>query len=371
MKIIQNDNFNFREKINLLNFDRHQMRNFFCSIGEKSFCADQIMIWIYHHFCCDFDKMTNLKKNLRKKLKKISTIFAPKFIQEKVSIDGTIKWMVDLNNQNIETVYIPEKNRGTLCISSQSGCILNCQFCATGHQGFNRNLLVSEIVGQIWRAYKKINILKKNIFHPITNIVIMGMGEPLLNFNNVITALRIMSDNLGFNISKRKIVLSTSGIIPAIDKLSKIMDVKLAISLHASNNTIRNKIMPINKKYNIESLLSAILRFLKKSKINKDGITIEYVMLKNINDTLYHAQQLIKLLRYIPSKINLIPWNNFLNSNFTASDSNQIKKFANFLINKGFVTTIRKPRGQDIQAACGQLNGNLSYSINKKKMFLK
>ncbi|MCW5197236.1 23S rRNA (adenine(2503)-C(2))-methyltransferase RlmN [Buchnera aphidicola] len=342
-------------KINLLNFDRCKMKNFFCSIGEKTFSSDQVMMWIYHNFCHDFNKMTNISIKLRKKLQNMSIIKFPKFVKQYNSIDGTIKWLVNVDNQIIETVYIPEKKRGTLCISSQVGCILNCHFCATGQQKFIRNLLVSEIIGQVWMAKKKINEMKN--YPKITNIVMMGMGEPLLNLNNVVVALKIMSDNLGFNISKKKITISTSGIIPALQKLPNMIDVKLALSLHAPNDIVRNQIMPINKKYNIISLLKTVSKFLKKSKVNKKGITIEYVMLHQINDTLFHAQELIKILQHVPNKINLIPWNNFQNSKFLCSTSIQIEKFSNFLINKGFLTTIRKPRGQDIRAACGQLTG--------------
>ncbi|CAL4042669.1 Dual-specificity RNA methyltransferase RlmN [Buchnera aphidicola (Phyllaphis fagi)] len=353
-------------KINLLNFDRLKMKEFFRSIGEKSFCADQVMIWIYHYFCDDFNKMTNIKITLREKLKNISIIKTPKFIKKYYSIDGTVKWIVNINNHIVETVYIPEKSRGTLCISSQVGCVLNCHFCSTGQQKFNRNLLVSEIIGQIWIAHKKINKMKN--YPSITNIVMMGMGEPLLNLNNVVTALKIMSDNFGFNISKKKITISTSGIVPALNKLSNIIDIKLAISLHASNDELRNKLMPINKKYNISLLLMTVTQFLKKSKINKKGITIEYIMLHNINDTLLHAQELVKILKNIPSKINLIPWNSFSNSKFLCSKFSQIQKFSNFLINKGFITTVRKSRGQDIHAACGQLTGIISHQIKNSNI---
>ncbi|CAL4320823.1 23S rRNA (adenine(2503)-C(2))-methyltransferase RlmN [Buchnera aphidicola] len=345
----------FYNKINLLNLDRDQMQNFLLSLGEKRFCADQIMIWIYRHFCNDFDKMYNISINLRNKLKKISIIQAPKFIKEQHSIDNTIKWIVSVNHGMVETVYIPEKKRGTLCISSQIGCILNCSFCSTGMQGFCRNLLVFEIIGQIWIALQKINDYNNIAYPPITNIVMMGMGEPLLNFNNVVTALKIISDTFGFNISKKKIVLSTAGIVPALNKLSHTIDVKLAISLHAPNDIIRTQLMPINKKYNIASVLSSVLNFLKFSKLNKNGVMIEYIMLNNINDTLLHAKELATILKNVPSKINLIPWNYLPNTNFLCSNFKRIYSFLNFLSCKGFVVTIRKSRGQDINAACGQL----------------
>ncbi|QCI27192.1 23S rRNA (adenine(2503)-C(2))-methyltransferase RlmN [Buchnera aphidicola] len=354
MKILLN--LNNKKKINLLNFDYSQMKNFMYSINEKPFRANQIMNWIYKHFCTDFNQMTNLKDTLKKKLYNLSYIQAPNYIKKVISKDHTIKWLFSVNNGIIETIYIPEKKRNTLCISSQIGCILKCKFCATGEQGFKKNLLVSEIIGQIWRICKSIKKNKK--LNPITNIVFMGMGEPLLNLKNVIQSLKIIFDKFGFNISKKKVVLSTSGIIPAIDKLSNIIDVKLAVSLHASNDDVRNHLMPINKKYNIHLLLSSISRFIKKSKLNKNGITIEYIMLKNINDTIFHAKELIKLLKNIPSKINLIPFNNFSNNYLKCSTNNQINIFSKFLIKHGFITTIRKSRGQDIQAACGQLTGN-------------
>ncbi|CAL4320807.1 Dual-specificity RNA methyltransferase RlmN [Buchnera aphidicola (Pterocallis alni)] len=358
MQNTQNKNINLT-KINLLNLNRKKMYNFLQNISEPKFRAHQIMIWIYHHFCNSFDNMTNINNDLKKKLNNISTITPPKFIKEIISSDNTIKWLVSVKGGLIETIYIPEKKRGTLCISSQVGCILNCHFCATGLQKFKRNLLVSEIIGQIWIAIKKINKMDDPKYPKITNIVMMGMGEPLFNFNNVLTAINIISDTFGFNFTKKKIIISTSGIVPAIYKLSSLLDVKLAISLHASNDTLRNKLMPINKKYNISSLLNAIKQFIKTSKLNKKGITIEYVMLHNINDSLLHAKELIQILKNIPIKINLIPWNKIPNSIFKSSTKEQINKFLNFLNQHNIMTTIRKPRGEDIQAACGQLTGNL------------
>ena len=335
------------------------MRNFFLSIGEKKFCADQMMHWIYHEYCDDFNKMTNISNILRKKLNNMCVIEAPKFIEEKRSVDGTIKWQVAVNNNLVETVYIPEKNRSTLCISSQIGCILECSFCATGQIGFKKNLNVSEIVGQIWNASKIINHNQFQKHRPITNIVLMGMGEPLLNLNNVVNSLKIILNDFGFNISKNKVTLSTSGIVPALDKLSNMIDVNLAVSLHAPNNIIRDKLMPINKKYNIQNLLHSINRYLNKSHANRGGVTIEYVMLNNINDEVVHAEELAMILKKIPSKINLIPWNCFPNSIYKSSDQIKIKKFAAILIKKGFFTVIRKNRGTDINAACGQLVGNI------------
>jgi 23S rRNA (adenine2503-C2)-methyltransferase len=359
MKNNLNDSQYIGTKINLLNFNYTQMCKFFLSIGEKIFCADQIMHWIYHEYCNDFNKMTNISKILRKKLSDMCVIAAPEFIEEKRSVDGTIKWKVAINDNLVETVYIPEKNRSTLCVSSQIGCILKCSFCATGQISFKGNLNVSEIVGQIWNASKIIN---RNQFHkrrPITNIVLMGMGEPLLNLNNVVNSLKIILNDFGFNISKNKVTLSTSGIVPALDKLRNMIDINLAVSLHAPNNIIRNQLMPINKKYNIQDLLHSISRYLNKSQANRGGVTIEYVMLNNINDEVVHAEELAMILKNIPSKINLIPWNFFPNSIYNSSDPIKIKKFASILIKKGFFTIIRKNRGMDINAACGQLVGNI------------
>ncbi|CAL4043017.1 23S rRNA (adenine(2503)-C(2))-methyltransferase RlmN [Buchnera aphidicola] len=346
-------------KINLLNLHYTQMCKFFVSIGEKKFCADQIMHWIYHKYCDDFNKMTNISTVLRKKLHDICVIKAPNFVKEKKSIDGTIKWQVAVNNHLVETVYIPEKTRSTLCVSSQIGCVLECTFCATGKMVFKGNLKVSDIIGQIWNAAKIINNDPFKKKRPITNIVFMGMGEPLLNLKNVVNSLKIILNYCGFNISKNKVTLSTAGIVPALDQLSSMIDVNLAISLHAPNNLIRNKIMSINKKYNIQDLLYSVSRYLNISKANRGGVTIEYVMLDRINDEVFHAEELAFILKKIPSKINLIPWNIFTHSIYKSSDFVRIKKFASILIKKGFFTIIRKNRGIDIKAACGQLIGEI------------
>jgi len=347
------------KKVNLLNLNYEQLRTFFISIGEKPFCADQIMRWIYQKYCINFYKMTNISKSLRKKLQSLTCIITPNFIEEQRSLDGTIKWRVVVGKHMIETVYIPDSKRATLCISSQSGCILNCSFCSTGTRGFGRNLVVSEIVGQVWKVFKFMNDNKLKKMPNIKNIVMMGMGEPLLNFNNVVHAIKILLDDKTFKISKRHITLSTSGIVPGINKLKSVLDIRLAISLHAPNDELRNKIMPINYKYNINSILTAVKNYIKSSKANNGGITIEYVMLSGVNDSSMHAKQLAMILSQIPSKINLIPWNSILGSNYLCSSADQIINFSQILIKSGFVTTIRKPRGQDISAACGQLSGNI------------
>ncbi|WMY96675.1 MAG: 23S rRNA (adenine(2503)-C(2))-methyltransferase RlmN [Arsenophonus sp.] len=353
-------------KVNLMDMDRKKMQKFFIYLGEKAFRADQIMQWIYHNYCDDFNLMTNINKKLRIKLQSVAEIRIPKIVQEQRSFDGTIKWGISVGQQKIETVYIPEKNRATLCVSSQIGCALACKFCATAQQGFNRNLSVSEIIGQLWRANQIIDFSKNQ--NNITNVVMMGMGEPLLNIKNVIRAIKIMIDDFGFGLSKRRVTLSTAGIVPALDKLGDMIDIALAISLHAPNDILRNQIMPINKKYNIASLLASVKRYLKKSNANQGRVTIEYVMLKDINDTVKHAYQLVKCLKNIPSKINLIPLNVFPGVLYTPTSNNCIKNFAKILIKNGFITVIRKTRGDDIDAACGQLSGDV---IDRTKRTLK
>ncbi|MGP1946621.1 MAG: bifunctional tRNA (adenosine(37)-C2)-methyltransferase TrmG/ribosomal RNA large subunit methyltransferase RlmN [Arsenophonus sp. ER-LPS3-MAG3] len=350
---------NKSRKINLLDMYPEQMRQFFNHIGEKPFRANQVMKWIYHHCCDNFDLMTDINKMLRSKLKKIAEIRAPEITQEQRSIDGTIKWTIRVGDQQIETVYIPENNRATLCLSSQVGCALKCKFCLTAQQGFNRNLYVSEIIGQVWLATKVIGFLRSNGRRPITNIVMMGMGEPLLNLNNVIAAMRIMMDDFGFGLSKRRVTLSTSGIVPALNKLGDMIDVALAISLHAPTNEIRDEIVPINKKYNIETFLASVRQYLTKSNANKGRVTVEYVMLNGVNDRVEHAHQLAECLKNTPSKINLIPWNKIPGTPYKCCSNSTIDRFAKILMKYGFTTIIRKTRGDDIDAACGQLVGDI------------
>ena len=271
-------------KINLLDLNRQQMREFFKNMGEKPFRADQVMKWMYHYCCDDFDEMTDINKVLRSKLKEGAEIRAPEVVEEQRSTDGTIKWAIAVGDQRVETVYIPEEDRATLCVSSQVGCALECKFCSTAQQGFNRNLRVSEIIGQVWRAAKIVGAVKTTGVRPITNVVMMGMGEPLLNLNNVVPAMEIMLDDFGFGLSKRRVTLSTSGVVPALDKLGDMIDVALAISLHAPNDTIRDEIVPINKKYNIETFLNSVRGYISKSNANQGRVTIEYVMLDHVND---------------------------------------------------------------------------------------
>ncbi|AGC03807.1 Ribosomal RNA large subunit methyltransferase N [Candidatus Blochmanniella chromaiodes str. 640] len=360
--------FMYVKKVNLLNMNKEELLIFFDKLGEKPFRSHQIMRWIYHYYCDDFNYMTNISKSLKIRLKQIAEIRAPIIIKEQLSSDGTIKWAMKIDEQQIETVYIPENKRTTLCVSSQIGCPLGCSFCGTAQQGFNRNLNVSEIIGQVWRAAQFINLNKKikikNNRFPITNIVFMGMGEPLLNIVNVVSAIRIILDDLGFKLSKRHITLSTAGIVPGIEKLKNMIDIPLAISLHAPNDIIRNKIMPINKKYNINSVLEAARRYSIDTKSNHGRITIEYVLLKNINDDVLHAHQLAKQLQGIPCKINLIPWNPIPNIRYACSSQIRMRAFLKVLLKYNIITIIRKIRGADINAACGQLTGEVINRIN-------
>ncbi len=347
------------EKVNLMNLNRQELREFLASLGEKPFRADQLMKWIYHFGEDNFDNMTNINKVLREKLKQVAEIKAPEIAVEQRSADGTIKWAMQVGEQQIETVYIPEADRATLCVSSQVGCALACTFCSTAQQGFNRNLTVSEIIGQVWRASKVLGNFGVTGIRPITNVVMMGMGEPLLNMNNVIPAMEIMLDDFAYGLSKRRVTLSTSGVVPALDKLREQIDVALAISLHAPNDELRDEIVPINKKYNIKMLIDSVNEYLKVSNANHGKVTIEYVMLDHVNDSIEHAHQLADVLKNTPSKINLIPWNPFPQAPYAKSSNTRIDRFQKTLMEYGFTVIVRKTRGDDIDAACGQLAGDV------------
>ncbi|QNS15992.1 bifunctional tRNA (adenosine(37)-C2)-methyltransferase TrmG/ribosomal RNA large subunit methyltransferase RlmN [Mannheimia bovis] len=348
-----------KEKINLLNLNRQEMRELFAEMGEKPFRADQLMKWIYHFGEDNFDNMSNINKVLREKLKRIAEIKAPEVAVEQRSADGTIKWAMQVGEQQIETVYIPEDDRATLCVSSQVGCALACTFCSTAQQGFNRNLSVSEIIGQVWRASKIIGNFGVTGVRPITNVVMMGMGEPLLNMNNVIPAMEIMLDDFAYGLSKRRVTLSTSGVVPALDKMREQIDVALAISLHAPNDELRDILVPINKKYNIKMLMDSVNKYLEVSNANHGKVTIEYVMLDHVNDSTDHAHQLAEVLKNTPCKINLIPWNPFPEAPYGKSSNSRTDRFQKTLMEYGFTVTVRKTRGDDIDAACGQLAGDV------------
>jgi 23S rRNA (adenine2503-C2)-methyltransferase len=344
-------------KVNFFNLTHPALQDFFISIGEKPYRATQMMKWVYHHGVTDPGKMTDLGKDLRGKLVDLLNFELPKIISEQTSNDGTRKWLIRVDDNNcIETVFIPEPDRGTLCVSSQVGCALDCSFCSTGKQGFSRNLELNEIIGQVWLANDQIGYFDRTN-RVITNVVMMGMGEPLLNFDNVINAMNIMKDDLGFGLSSRRVTLSTAGVVPGIDKLSSTTRVALAISLHAGNDPLRDELVPINRSYPIKELLAACRRYSQTN--NDDPITFEYVMLAKINDTEADAHQLARLLGGFPAKINLIPFNPFPKSGYTCSRRSDIDKFREILMQHGIITITRKTRGDDINAACGQLVGRV------------
>ncbi|MDP4537700.1 bifunctional tRNA (adenosine(37)-C2)-methyltransferase TrmG/ribosomal RNA large subunit methyltransferase RlmN [Alkalimonas collagenimarina] len=356
------------EKINLLNFTRPQMKAFFAEMGEKPFRADQVMKWIYHYCVDDFDQMTNINKVLREKLKERCEIRAPEVATRQDSLDGTIKFVMRLDGgQEVETVWIPEKDRRTLCVSSQVGCALDCSFCSTAQQGFNRNLTVAEIIGQVWRVSKIIGSFGDTGEKPVTNVVMMGMGEPLLNVNNVIPSMELMMEDYGFGLSKRRVTLSTSGVVPALDAMLGKIDVALAISLHAPNNELRSQLVPVNKKYPMEDFLASSRRYVEWSKAN-DKVTVEYVMLEGINDSMEQAHELAHALRDTPAKINLIPFNPYPGSPYLRSSNSRIDRFNKVLQQHGFTVMVRKTRGDDIDAACGQLVGDV---VDRTKRLLK
>ena len=356
------------KKINLMDLTRQQMREFFAELGEKPFRADQLVKWIYHFGEDNFDNMTKINKKLREKLKAVAEIKAPEVAVEQRSADGTIKWAMQVGEQQVETVYIPEADRATLCVSSQVGCALACTFCSTAQQGFNRNLTVSEIIGQVWRASKIIGNFGVTGVRPITNVVMMGMGEPLLNVANVVPAMEIMLDDFAYGLSKRRVTLSTSGVVPALDMLRDKIDVALAISLHAPNDELRDEIMPINKKYNIKMLMDSVHRYLEVSNANHGKVTIEYVLLDHVNDGTEHAHQLAQVLKNTPCKINLIPWNPFPEAPYGKSSNSRVDRFQKTLMEYGFTVIVRKTRGDDIDAACGQLAGDVIDRTKRTSM---
>ena len=326
----------------------------FTGIGEQKYRAAQFMKSLYHQYESNFDNYTTFSKVLRSKMQEFSTLEVPQIVSEKTSKDGTIKWLLKMKEGNaIETVYIPEKKRGTLCISSQIGCSLNCSFCATGAQGFNRHLTTAEIIGQVWVAAKVLGQSTKN--RRITNVVLMGMGEPLANYSRVLPALKIMLDDFGFGLASRRVTVSTSGMVPYINQLKQDIDVSLAVSLHAPYDLLRNTLVPLNKKYNIETLLNACKDYVKDKR--KAKITFEYTLIKDVNDKTDHARALIKILADVPCKINLIPFNPFPGNDYQRSLPESIERFQNICEKSRIVTTVRKTRGDDIDAACGQLAG--------------
>ena len=357
-------------KTNLLGLTQPQVEQFFESIGEKRFRAGQVMKWIHHFGVDDFDAMSNLGKALREKLKACAEVRGPEVVSEDISADGTRKWVIRVASGScVETVYIPQDKRGTLCVSSQAGCALDCSFCSTGKQGFNSNLTAAEVIGQVWVANKSFGTVPAKIDRAITNVVMMGMGEPLLNFDNVVAAMQIMMDDLGYGISKRKVTLSTSGVVPMIEELAKHVDVSLALSLHAPNDALRNELVPINRKYPLAMLLDACQRYISQLG-EKRVLTIEYTLLKDVNDQPEHAVQMIELLRNVPCKINLIPFNPFPHSGYERPSKNAVRRFQELLQQAGFNVTVRTTRGDDIDAACGQLVGKVMDRTRRSERYI-
>ena len=366
---------------NLLNHDAAQLTGFFAEIGEKPFRAKQLLRWMHQRGEADFSNMSDLAKPLREKLAAQASISVPPIVSDTTAADGTRKWLIDVGNGNaVESVFIPEANRGTLCVSSQAGCALDCKFCSTGKQGFNRNLSTAEIIGQLWIASRALARDVGATSAPdaasgqgaapkggrlISNVVMMGMGEPLANFDNVVAAMRLMLDDNAYGLSRRRVTLSTAGIVPAIDRLGDACPVALAVSLHAPNDTLRDVLVPINRKYPLAALLAACRRYLDKAP--RDFITFEYVMLDGVNDSVEHARQLIDLVRDVPCKFNLIPFNPFPKSGFTRSPRETIRNFAETLLAAGLVVTTRKTRGDDIDAACGQLAGRVEDKTRRTR----
>jgi len=362
--------------INLLDFDAKNLTGFCGEIGERPFRAKQLLRWIHQSGEADFDGMSNLAKVLREKLSATAVVKPPEVISEHISTDGTRKWLMNVGSGNgIEAVFIPEARRSTLCVSSQVGCALACTFCSTGRQGFNRNLGVAEIIGQLWWANKALATTKEEVVpennsiseikqvrpaehnYKVSNVVMMGMGEPLANFENVVSALDLMLDDNAYGLSRRRVTVSTSGLVPAIDRLSERCPVALAVSLHAPNDMLRDELVPINKKYPLKELLAACQRYLKTAPRN--FITFEYIMLAGINDSISQARELVKLVKDTPCKFNLIPFNPFPNSGYKCSSSEAIRQFRDVLTQAGLISTVRKTRGDDIDAACGQLAGRV------------
>ncbi len=357
------------KKTNLLDLTRDGLRAFFNQMGEKPFRAEQVMKWIYQQGVSDFEQMTNLNKVLRTKLQEKCEVKAPEIAYQQNASDGTIKFALKLEGgQEVETVWIPDGDRATLCVSSQVGCALACTFCSTAQQGFNRNLKVSEIIGQVWRVATTIGLNNDTAKRPITNVVMMGMGEPLLNVKNVVPAMELMLDDLAFGLSKRRVTLSTSGVVPALDMLGDQIDVALAISIHAPDNALRDVLVPVNKKYPIEEFLASVRRYLAKSNANQGKVTVEYVMLNGVNDSTDQAHALAKVMADTPCKINLIPFNPYPGSPYTCSSNSRIDRFAKVLMEYGLIVVVRRTRGDDIDAACGQLVGEV---VDRTKRILK
>lgn len=366
-------------KQNLLDLDREGLEHFFAdTLGEARYRAHQVMKWIHHRYVTDFDQMTDLGKALRAKLHQHAEVLVPNVVFDKPSTDGTHKWLLAMGTDGknaIETVYIPDKGRGTLCVSSQVGCGLNCTFCSTATQGFNRNLTTAEIIGQVWVAARHLG----NVPHQqrrLTNVVMMGMGEPLMNFDNVVRAMSVMLDDLGYGLASKRVTLSTSGLVPMIDRLATESDVSLAVSLHAANDVLRESLVPLNKKYPIAELMESCARYLRGNK-KRDSVTFEYTLMKGINDQPEHARQLARLMRQFDNavqskdagKVNLIPFNPFPGTRYERSGETEIRAFQKILLDAQVLTMVRRTRGDDIDAACGQLKGQVMDRTRRQAEF--
>ncbi|MCB1698392.1 MAG: 23S rRNA (adenine(2503)-C(2))-methyltransferase RlmN [Halioglobus sp.] len=349
-----------RPGVNLLGLSLRQMEQFFLDIGEKKFRAQQVLKWVHHAGVTDIGEMTNLGKALREKLLAIAEVRPPEIVSQHDSTDGTRKWVIRVDGGGlIETVLIPEAGRATLCVSSQVGCSLDCSFCSTGKQGFQRDLSAAEIIGQVWLAINSYDAFKPGSGRIVTNVVMMGMGEPLLNFDNVVAAMELMLEDLAYGLSKRRVTLSTSGVVPALDRLAAVSEVSLAISLHAPNDALRNELVPINRKYPIAMLLQSARNYIDAQRDNKRVVTVEYTLIAGVNDQPDQARELAVLLRDFPCKINLIPFNAFPQSGYQRPSGNAVSRFWQVLVDAGFVVTVRTTRGEDIDAACGQLVGQV------------
>jgi 23S rRNA (adenine2503-C2)-methyltransferase len=357
-------------RVNLLGYTQPKLEQFFEALGEKRFRATQLLKWVHQLGVLDFDAMTNMSKVLREKLKQLACLELPEVVQQLDSQDGTRKFLIRMDGGSaIETVFIPEGDRGTLCVSSQIGCSLDCSFCATGKQGFNRDLSTAEIIAQVWIAAKSFGQLQEKGPRRITNVVFMGMGEPLLNFDNVVDAMHLMMHDNCYGISKRRVTLSTSGVVPALDRLGQYTDACLAISLHAPNDALRDQLVPLNKKYPIAQLLDSAKRYIQGLPDTHRKITIEYTLIDQVNDRPEHALELAALLKDIPVKINLIPFNPFGLVNYKRVSNNALKRFQTLLIEAGYTATIRTTRGDDIDAACGQLAGQVNDRTRRSERY--
>jgi 23S rRNA (adenine2503-C2)-methyltransferase len=352
--------------VNLFSLDRAGLERFFAAHGEKPFRARQVMKWVYHAGVLDFQAMTDLSLRSRERLTEMATLRLPEVVTRQASRDGTIKWAMRVGNgNNVETVLIPERGRNTLCVSSQVGCMLDCSFCSTGKQGFNGNLEAADIIGQVWLVNRELAGRGERV----TNVVLMGMGEPLLNFDNILIATNLMMDDLAFGLSKRRVTVSTAGVVPGIYRLAEHTDLSLAISLHAPNDALRDELVPINRKYPIAALLEACRHYLSGLG-DKRSLTMEYTLLKGVNDSLEHARELAALLHDVRCKINLIPFNPFPASGYQRPDLETVRAFQTLLLNAGYATMLRTTRGDDINAACGQLVGQVQDRTRRQERYI-